>query len=205
MFEALSAGALLGLAAGFSPGPLMVLVISSTLRYSMAEGLKVGMAPLITDLPILVLSIYLMGQAAESHTALGVVSLAGAVFVCYLGWQTLSAKALEEAVSTEEPRSFRNGALANFLSPHPYLFWFTLGAPLAIKFSLDSWTGGAGFILSFYVCLIGSKILTAILFGKARNLITGRPYLYTMRVLGALLMVFGLLMLKEGLGYLNLV
>ena len=205
MFEAVSAGALLGLASGISPGPLMVLVISSTLRYSMAEGLKVALSPLITDLPVLVVSLYLMEKASESHLALGLITLAGAGFVCYLGWGTLRAKSLEDAEPTGQPRSLRNGAVANFLSPHPYLFWFALGAPLTIKFSALSWSGGAGFILGFYVCLVGSKMLTAYLFGKARRFITGRPYLYTMRVLGALLVVFGLIMLEEALGYLGLV
>ena len=205
MFEAVSAGALLGLAAGFSPGPLLVLVISSTLRYSMAEGFKVALSPLITDLPILVVSIYLMDKASQSHTALGVISLAGAGFVCYLGWETLKVKALEADEPLGQPRSLRTGALANFLSPHPYLFWFVLGAPLTIKFSTPSWSGGAAFILGFYLCLIGAKLVTALLFGKARRVITGKPYLYTMRALGALLMVFGLVMLKEALGYLGLV
>jgi threonine/homoserine/homoserine lactone efflux protein len=48
----LSAGITLGLSAGFSPGPLSTLVISHSLRYGTREGVKVAMAPFITDVPI---------------------------------------------------------------------------------------------------------------------------------------------------------
>ena len=42
----------LGLAAGFAPGPLLVLVISETLQHSTRAGIKVAFAPVITDLAI---------------------------------------------------------------------------------------------------------------------------------------------------------
>jgi threonine/homoserine/homoserine lactone efflux protein len=203
MFEALLGGVLLGLAAGFSPGPLMVLVISSTLRYSMAEGLKVSLSPVITDLPIIAISLYLMGRLSDSSLALGVISFAGALFVFHMGWGTLRINRIDPSQDSGKPHSLRLGVIANFLSPHPYLFWFSLGAPLTVKHSADSWMGGAGFILSFYIALIGSKMLAALLFGKARHLITGNPYVYTMRVLGVLLMVFSLLLLEEGLAHLG--
>jgi threonine/homoserine/homoserine lactone efflux protein len=45
MFEFLGTGTLLGLAAGFAPGPLLVLVISETLKHNIKEGIKVSLAP----------------------------------------------------------------------------------------------------------------------------------------------------------------
>ena len=51
-----SAGLVYGLSAGFSPGPLMALVISQTLKHGIREGAKVAVAPLITDLPIILLA-----------------------------------------------------------------------------------------------------------------------------------------------------
>jgi threonine/homoserine/homoserine lactone efflux protein len=38
----LTAGIVLGLSAGFSPGPLTAFVISQALRYGVKEGLKVS-------------------------------------------------------------------------------------------------------------------------------------------------------------------
>ena len=46
----LTNGIILGLSAGFAPGPLSVLVISQTIQYGTGEGVKSAFAPLITDL-----------------------------------------------------------------------------------------------------------------------------------------------------------
>jgi len=42
----------LGLAAGASPGPLLTLVVSSTLARGFGAGLRVALAPVLTDAPI---------------------------------------------------------------------------------------------------------------------------------------------------------
>lgn len=44
-------GIALGLSAGLSPGPLQAIVISETLLKGKKEGIKVALAPLLTDLP----------------------------------------------------------------------------------------------------------------------------------------------------------
>ena len=46
-------GSVLGLSAGLAPGPMLALVLSQTLRYSTAEGVKASLAPLVTDPPII--------------------------------------------------------------------------------------------------------------------------------------------------------
>lgn len=50
MMYFLSVGAVLGLSSGLSPGPLLALVISETLRHGVKAGVKVALAPIITDL-----------------------------------------------------------------------------------------------------------------------------------------------------------
>ncbi|MDY6953588.1 MAG: LysE family translocator, partial [Thermodesulfobacteriota bacterium] len=54
--DTLAIGIVLGLSAGFAPGPLLALVISQTLRHNAVEGLKVALAPLVTDLPIILIT-----------------------------------------------------------------------------------------------------------------------------------------------------
>lgn len=46
-------GAIFGFIAGISPGPLLTLVITETITHNKSEGIKIAIAPLITDLPIL--------------------------------------------------------------------------------------------------------------------------------------------------------
>ncbi|MDH3383440.1 MAG: LysE family translocator, partial [Deltaproteobacteria bacterium] len=58
----LGAGIVLGLSAGFSPGPLLAMVLSQTIRHGAREGIKIAAAPLLTDLPIILVSTFLLAK-----------------------------------------------------------------------------------------------------------------------------------------------
>lgn len=194
----LGAGILLGLSAGFSPGPLLALVISQTLRHGMREGVKVALAPLITDLPIVLICFFLLSRFVHSQIALGGVSLVGGAFVFYLAFDSFRAEPLHQEMPDRPPQSLGRGVLVNFLSPHPYLFWLSVGAPMMLKAWLQSPLASAAFLAGFYVCLVGSKVLLAVLSGKYRQRLTGRAHRILLRVLGLLLLIFACLLLRDG-------
>ena len=89
MITYLSAGVVLGLSAGFSPGPLLALVISQSLRHGVKEGTKVALAPLVTDFPIILISTFLLTRLANFRPVLGVISLVGGLFVLSMAYETL--------------------------------------------------------------------------------------------------------------------
>ena len=51
----------------------------------------------------------------------------------------------------------------------------------------------------FYLMLVGSKVLVALLAARFRDLLAGRPYRVVMRILGVLLVLFALLLFRQGL------
>jgi len=205
MFSSLIAGILLGLSAGFSPGPLIAFVIAQTLRHGVHAGLRVALAPLITDLPIILVSVLVLAQLAHAQAMLGVISLLGAGFVGYLAYESFRTQHLDVQPSPASAQSLRKGALVNALSPHPYLFWFMVGAPTMVKAWQENALAAIAFLVGFYVCLVGSKLLVAVLVAQSRHLFVGNAYVYLMRVLGAFLFVFALLLARDGLGLLGLV
>lgn len=205
MISFLFAGTLLGLSAGFSPGPLLALVLAETLRHDVRAGMKAAAAPLITDLPIVIVALLTVVSLSHHGLVLGCISLTGAVFVAYLGYESLSSKGVELAERGRQPRSMQKGILVNALSPHPYLFWFTVGAPMTLKAAKDGTASVALFIVSFYVFLVGSKVFVAVLAGKTAHFLTGKAYVYIMRVLGSLLILFSLLLLRDSLVFLGFV
>lgn len=205
ILTALATGVLLGLAAGFTPGPLTVLVISTTLAHSAVDGLKIAMGPLLTDAPIVVVSLLVMAGLENQAAVLGGIALAGALFVLYLGYKTMKVRPPRTDAPAGDARALRKGALVNLLSPHPYLFWLTVGAPQTVLLSQEGWGGGAAFMASFYICLVGSKMSMAWVAAKARPLIAGPPYLWVMRGLGALLAGLALLLARQGLTLLGLI
>jgi threonine/homoserine/homoserine lactone efflux protein len=195
----LSAGVALGLYAGFSPGPLIALVISQTVKHGSREGVKVAFAPLLTDFPILLVSTFLLIRLSNYTVILGIVSILGALFLVYLAYTSFRTRGVEVNTDEEVPHSIIKGAMVNALSPNPYVFWITIGAPMIIRGLAESFVAPFLFVGSFLGCLVGSKCFVAIIAGKSRHFLTGRAYLYLMRALGIVLLVFAFILFRDGL------
>ena len=202
MFELLLTGVILGLSAGFAPGPLLALVISETLRQGVGAGIRVALAPLITDLPIIVLTLILLRQLDGLNQVLGAISLLGSAFLFHMGWNTLRTTGVPDPTIRPYAGSLARGILANLLSPHPYLFWLTVGGAYLTK--QPGFVAPALFLLGFYACLVGAKVLLAISVGRSRGFLNGALLKWIFRVLGVLLGVLALGLLREGLALLEI-
>ncbi len=190
-------GLVLGFSAGIAPGPLLTLVIAQSLSHGIAEGIKVAVAPLITDIPIIVAALVL-GSRVTAPLPLGVLSLAGAAYLSYLAWENMAAKPIVPGETVRAPRSVKRGVIANVLNPHPYLFWITVGTPLLHK----AWAAGPPvailWLAGFYSMLVGTKIVLAVLVGRWRRMLQGRWYLWINRILGGALLFFATVLVKDG-------
>jgi threonine/homoserine/homoserine lactone efflux protein len=197
-------GVTLGLGAGVAPGPLLAVVIRTTLQGGFAAGARVAMGPLVTDLPIIVVAVLLAG--ALSDEALAALGVAGGLFVLWLG-----ADALRDVPAPVEAAaggvvapggdavagSLRHGAVVNLLNPHPWVFWIAVGVPILGDAAPAE---GALFLLCFYLMLIGAMVLVAAALGAGRErLLQGPGYRWALRASGALLLVAGVLLVVEGL------
>ena len=205
MIEFLSAGTLLGLAAGFSPGPLLVLVISETLRHNIKAGIKVSIAPLVTDVPIILISLLILNRLAGFRPVLGCISIFGGVFILYLGYESLKTRGMELNLSSVSSSSFRKGVITNALNPHPYIFYLTVGAPIIFKSLNQSFLSTVSFVGSFLLLLVGSKILLALVVERSRSFLQGAVYIWAMRTLGALLLLFSLILFRDGLRLIGII
>ncbi|MCF8143002.1 MAG: LysE family transporter [Deltaproteobacteria bacterium] len=199
MIGFLTTGTVLGLSAGIAPGPLLALVVSETLRHGMKAGAKVALVPIISDLPIVALTLYILTKLSAFHIILGTISFLGGFVLLYMGYESLVTRGVDLSFRELNPDSFRKGILVNVLNPHPYLFWVSIGGPSTIKAWDQSAFAAVAFIGSFYLLLVGSKILVAVLVGRYRSFLTGRFYVYTMRVLGLILLAFALVLFRDGM------
>ncbi|MBW2437888.1 MAG: LysE family translocator [Desulfobacterales bacterium] len=199
MLEFLSAGILLGLAAGFAPGPLLVLVISETLRHGIKAGLKVSIAPLITDVPIILVSLLILDKLAQFKSILGCISIIGGLFILYLGYESLKTKGVELNLSSVKTSSFKKGVITNALNPHPYVFYMTVGAPIIYRSISQHFLFTVSFVGSFLLLLVGSKVILAMVVERSRTFLKGRLYIWVMRILGVLLIIFSIVLFRDGL------
>lgn len=199
----LISGTVLGLSAGFAPGPLLTLVILETLRHDSRAGIKVAFAPIITDLPIIILTLFVLSKLSSFHNILGIISIVGGFFILSISYECLRSKRIEFSITEAKPESLKKGILANVLSPHPYLFWFSVGAPTIIKAMNIS--SALIFVLSFYVSLVGSKIFIAVFIGKSKSFLSNKAYIYIMRFLGSALIVLAFTLFFDGLKLLGII
>ncbi|MFH1183477.1 MAG: LysE family translocator [Chloroflexota bacterium] len=195
---------MLGLSAGIAPGPLLTLVITETLRHDLRAGVKVSLAPLITDLPIVLMTL-LLASRFSTAPVLGTLSFLGAAFLVYLGLEGLRFRGVELPEEATSPRSLKKGVIANLLNPHPYVFWLSIGAPTVVKAYREDLVLSIQYLLGFYVCLIGAKVLVAVVISRSKTLLKTRAYVYTNKLLGLLLLIFALLFARQGLQYFGVI
>jgi len=205
MISFLAIGTILGFSAGFAPGPLLALVISETLQHDIKSGVKVATAPIITDLPIIIFTLFILSKLTHFHNILGIISLIGGFFILFLGWEGIRTKGIDLNIVEKKSKPLTKGIIANALNPHPYLFWFSVGAPTMTKAMRQDIISPLAFIVSFYVFLVGSKILTAVLVGRSKSFLQGNVYIYTMRFLGLLLCILAVFLFRDGLKLLKII
>lgn len=196
-------GAAFGLSAGITPGPLLALVIAQTLAHGPREGGKVALAPLLTDTPIILAAIVLTRSAAGHGPVLGTITLCGAAFLLYCSLDCLRFRppgsGPEGPQPQKAPGSIRKGVLANFLNPGPYLFWTTVGAPLTMQALEHGWPVLACFLGAFSLTIVAAKFSLALLTWRFGPVLGSRGYVWVMRGLGAMLLVYASLFVRDAL------
>ncbi len=193
-------GIVLGFAAGISPGPMLGLVISQTLRGGWRAGNQVALAPLLTDFPIIALMILILGHLPLA--ALNWLSLIGGAFVIYLGIETMRTARSEVKIDTNDAprRVFLTAVITNFLNPHPYLFWATVGSALLLQsYAVGGFAFSTALLVGMYGLLVGTKLMIALLVSRSRTWLSGRTYHLLLIGSGILLLGLGLLLGWEGL------
>lgn len=190
MWSHLGLGFSLGLSAGISPGPLLALVVAASLRSGLAGGLRVAVAPLLTDAPIVLGSVLLAGSLPPGADRW--IGTAGGLVVAWIGFGILRsarrATVLVGDSSAANPRGeLWRGMLVNVLNPHPYLFWTTVGGPTIVSgWEASPWHVLA-FLCPFYLLLVGSKMVIAWLVSRHSGRLTQTWYRRALAVCGLLM------------------
>jgi threonine/homoserine/homoserine lactone efflux protein len=204
--DALILGLSIGLAAGISPGPLLVLVIASTLRSGWRAGVLTAAAPLLSDAIVVGVSLLVLGRIP--YRALALVGVVGGGFVIWIGVQTVrDARAATLDLADPHPAGgsgaasmmavLRRAGAVNLFSPHPWLTWATAMGPLVIEAWRRSHPGGVALVGGFYLTLIGAKVAVAALVATGRRRLGATGYRRALTIAGAALVVAGVALTIE--------
>lgn len=195
-------GIVLGCVAGISPGPLLGLLISQTLQQGWRAGVRVALAPLLTDIPPILLFVFVLSHVPG--VVLHGMSIVGGLFVIYLGYETIQSGRKGQGELASKTSGVHHNVLltaitTNVFNPHPYLFWATVGTTLLLQ-GFASYGIGApsSFLAAFYVLLVSMKLLIVLLLNWGRNWLRGKVYHAMLIASGVLLAMLGVWLLWEG-------
>lgn len=194
MSEYILSALIFGLTAGLQPGPLTILVVQQALERGLMSGIKVSFAPVITDGPIIFAVVMVLSQFKDISLFLGLLSLVGGLYLLVLCMQILRTKVLSFSASNGSNSSLLTAIKVNFLSPNPYLFWFTVGGTFIARGTTNE---AITFVVVFLGSLVLSKMVIALLAFNFREILGGVGYLWVMRTLGLALGVFAILFLVK--------
>lgn len=194
----LAIGVVLGLAAGLAPGPMLALVLAASLERGFAAGARVAAAPLLSDAPIVVLSVVVLDGLPDE--VVSAIAVGGGAFVVTLGLQALRDAGRPPAAEPAAHREVGRAVLVNLANPHPWLFWLGAGGPLLLRAGERSAWAAAAFLIGFYGLLVGTKVVLAgaVAAGR-RRLLAGRGYAIATRAAALALVAAGVLLAVEGL------
>jgi threonine/homoserine/homoserine lactone efflux protein len=204
MLTFLILGAGIGFVAGVSPGPVLTLVVSETLRGGWPRGAAVAAGPLLADGPIVVVALTVLAQLPAGF--LPAVSLVGGAFLGYLALTTaISAK--HAAVPDRRPSvtltragaGLLQGFLARALSPNPYLFWFLVGGPVLVQAAQQSGWNAAAFLVGYYATVVGSNVGLALVIHRWVGLLSNRAYRALLAASSLVLAVYGVVLVDRGM------
>ncbi len=202
MTEFLLAGIGFGFAAAFQPGPFITYLISQTLSYGFRRTWIAALAPLISDGPIIALTLFALSQM-PAWLQRGLY-LASGLFILYLAWGTLKKWQTFGGIQAEPQnapagiRSLFKAALMNALSPMPYIYWSLVTGPILLAGWRQSPQFGILFLVGFYSILIGGLLALMIVFAATQNL--GEKISKALLGVAALaLVIFGLLQFWRGI------
>jgi threonine/homoserine/homoserine lactone efflux protein len=197
--EFLLKGIMLGLAAGISPGPLSALLFAETLKGSWKAGASVAFAPLLTDAPIIIVSLLFAIRISQYSWVLGALSILGAFYLIYLGYENLTINTSVNEDKRNSVGSLKKGIITNFLNPNPYIFWVTIGAPTLVIGSGENFYFAVYFIMGFYFFLIGTKIALVFLIVKSGKFLSDATYTTAIKFSGIILFLVAVFYFYNGL------
>jgi threonine/homoserine/homoserine lactone efflux protein len=172
MLAYLLSGIAYGFAAGATPGPLSMFIISQAVSNGWRRTLPAAFSPLITDGPVALLVLAVLSQAPANMVLF--LRLAGGTFILYLAfgawksWRSFDAGS--EIHTASHSNSFLKAAAVNWLNPNLYIGWSVIFGPMVLSGWRESPINGIALVLGFYMTIITVMAGMILLFAAAGTL-----------------------------------
>lgn len=197
----LGIGASLAFAAAVQPGPLQAYLFSRATSIGWKKTLPAALAPLLSDGPIAVLALFVLGRLTEAMQS--GLRTAGGLLLLYLAWKSFRTGSDNRETrqrGARTPRTLAEAVLVNLLNPNPYLGWALILGPVAVTAWREAHGLGVVVVASFYAVMVSMLAVLIIIFSGARLLGSGLQRILNL-VSAAILTALGLYQLVLGIRY----
>ena len=198
------AGAAFGITEGIKPGPLLTMVIRETLSGGLRAGLWTAAAPIFTDGPLVIVSLFAAAWIATNPSALLLITVAGAIFLAQMGYECFGLEPPDVNADAPPPTgSFLRGAITNLLNPNVYVFWFLIGGPLMASAADEEILAPVAYAITFLVTIMLTKATIAYAVNRASGNISTTVYRRLLAICGMIMIGFSLYYAIEAYGLLQ--
>jgi threonine/homoserine/homoserine lactone efflux protein len=165
-------GITFGFAASVQPGPFQTFLISRSLTHGWRHTLPAAFAPLISDIPIVILVLIILNNIPSWME--NILHLGGGFFLLFLAYSaykswknyTFNQTVLIQSAS----QNLFKAATVNLLNPNPYLAWSLVMGPLLLKGWHETPENGIALTVGFYSLMIISNSGIILTFSAIRKL-----------------------------------
>lgn len=201
---------LIGLTVGFTgailPGPLLVFTVERVLKYNFKEGIKVVLGHIIIE-ALVILSILvgidkILNLAGNLEFTLKIFSLIGGVALIIMGAHLFSASFRYDLPIEVQDTKVRHrygailgGIFFTAFNPTFPIWWTTIGIPLLSRAVLAGIIGVAALITGHWLADLIWYMSVSVAVAKGKKIINKTAYHTVIKILGVLLVCFGLFFL----------
>ena len=157
-------------AAVVQPGPLQAFLVSRVAATGWRRTLPACLAPLISDVPIALLILFVLGQLSEK--TLHILRGSGGGLLLYFAYVALRQWRQPDALDRQRsaPRTLFDAVLVNLLNPNPYLGWSFVLGPAALAAWHKHPSHAVVVVGSFYCTMVTLLAFFIFLVGSVRLL-----------------------------------
>jgi threonine/homoserine/homoserine lactone efflux protein len=187
-------------AAAIQPGPFQTFLVSQTLKNGWKKTLPAAFAPILSDIPIIIIVLLLLTRIPSGILAF--LQLGGGLLLFYLAYDSFKSFLNFEKVSKQKKSQSDNtlfkAVMVNALNPNPYLGWSLIMGPLFIEAYREAAVNGAVLIIGFYLTMVICQMAIIILFGLTKNL-GPKVTKITLGIAALGLTAFGIYLIQQGI------
>lgn len=179
MREIIFLASMLGIGAALAVGPIFVTIIQEAATRGFAASLRVILGSAVADLVVLIPALgfgWLIARIAEATV---LVSLIGAAFFLYLGWEAArDARRMwigKAGFITPSGWAFWKGVVGNLANPLTWSFWLLSGTPTMLRaYHIAGGTGLVVFTAIWFAVASGLEAIIALIVVRTGHLVGPR-------------------------------